>query len=663
MKFVCENCKAKYQIGDEKVAGKTLRMKCRRCGHMIQVSATVTESSVSQLNPTLAQPDASSSAPAPRSPVPAAPAAPRPPSPSPPDDDSATVVRPSPLFLRSLGSSAVPPPARPSATKVAPPAPPRASGPGASGLGVPGPLAARAAAMASRGPASSPGASNGPASSPISENVGGGSSALTGGFSRAVAGAPSVPHDAPPTDDWYVGVGGVPLGPVRLSVIREKASAGAVDGESLVWREGFEEWQPLKTFPALLSLVDEARSSRASRPLLTPVPPQGTPGPLAARSSVVPAAPRPPTKSPPPAQNGTAAQNGLAAGLTTDTHGGAASPSFQNGALSAPPAAVSVPFSLVSPASGVSALDVEGSRPSSPPRISGLPPEPSLDAFGKVDPQRADMLDPLAPQIATALRNGTALGGVSTDAMARPSYMPPASTSMPAKRRGVHPIAWAFVAMCAAFGGVAAWAVFLRKPETVIITNTVPGAPTQVGGINGAAPPAPPTDMPTGGVAPQSTGGSVAMNGSQGTQVGPGTSKIAKPDSTGGTPGGSDINRDGFGLTPGGPNVGPDTSNGGSHGQLSQGEIEGVVTRNKPGITRRCWEPAWDARDSGAGKSAKVSVSLTVGPTGSVSGSQASGGEHFPGLASCIASSVKAWQFPPSDGSTPVNIPFSFNKQ
>ena len=34
MKFLCDNCKAKYQIGDEKVAGKTVRMKCRRCGHL-----------------------------------------------------------------------------------------------------------------------------------------------------------------------------------------------------------------------------------------------------------------------------------------------------------------------------------------------------------------------------------------------------------------------------------------------------------------------------------------------------------------------------------------------------------------------------------------------------------------------------------------------------
>src|SRR3954466_9349983 len=46
MKFLCENCKAKYQIADDKVAGRTVRMKCRKCGHMIEVEASVTETSV-----------------------------------------------------------------------------------------------------------------------------------------------------------------------------------------------------------------------------------------------------------------------------------------------------------------------------------------------------------------------------------------------------------------------------------------------------------------------------------------------------------------------------------------------------------------------------------------------------------------------------------------
>ncbi|MEJ7734939.1 MAG: zinc-ribbon domain-containing protein [Polyangiaceae bacterium] len=85
MKFLCDNCKAKYQIGDEKVAGKTVRMKCRKCGHLIQVHASVTESSVARGLPghTAAAPagDAPARPPAPVSspgslPWPGAPAAP-----------------------------------------------------------------------------------------------------------------------------------------------------------------------------------------------------------------------------------------------------------------------------------------------------------------------------------------------------------------------------------------------------------------------------------------------------------------------------------------------------------------------------------------------------------------------------------------------------------
>ncbi len=43
MKFLCDQCKAKYQIADEKVVGRTVRMKCRKCGHLIEVRAAVTE--------------------------------------------------------------------------------------------------------------------------------------------------------------------------------------------------------------------------------------------------------------------------------------------------------------------------------------------------------------------------------------------------------------------------------------------------------------------------------------------------------------------------------------------------------------------------------------------------------------------------------------------
>ena len=37
MKVVCEGCQAKYQVPDERVAGRKLRIKCRRCGNGIIV--------------------------------------------------------------------------------------------------------------------------------------------------------------------------------------------------------------------------------------------------------------------------------------------------------------------------------------------------------------------------------------------------------------------------------------------------------------------------------------------------------------------------------------------------------------------------------------------------------------------------------------------------
>ncbi|MDP9149445.1 MAG: zinc-ribbon domain-containing protein, partial [Myxococcota bacterium] len=51
MKFLCEQCKAKYQIADEKAAGKTVRMKCRKCGYLIEVRAEVQETRADSSGP------------------------------------------------------------------------------------------------------------------------------------------------------------------------------------------------------------------------------------------------------------------------------------------------------------------------------------------------------------------------------------------------------------------------------------------------------------------------------------------------------------------------------------------------------------------------------------------------------------------------------------
>ena len=51
MKFLCDNCKAKYQIPDEKIAGRNLRMKCRKCGEEIIIRGPKTVESVRPMAP------------------------------------------------------------------------------------------------------------------------------------------------------------------------------------------------------------------------------------------------------------------------------------------------------------------------------------------------------------------------------------------------------------------------------------------------------------------------------------------------------------------------------------------------------------------------------------------------------------------------------------
>ena len=99
--------------------------------------------------------------------------------------------------------------------------------------------------------------------------------ALAGAFSLAVGAAEGASSDSVsmPADEWFVGINGVPVGPIRLTELRSKAAAGSVTRESLVWRDGFEDWRPLGTFPELVAIVDESLSTaRASlTPFVSPV--------------------------------------------------------------------------------------------------------------------------------------------------------------------------------------------------------------------------------------------------------------------------------------------------------------------------------------------------------------------------------------------------------
>jgi hypothetical protein len=148
--------------------------------------------------------------------------------------------------------------------------------------------------------------------------------------------------------------------------------------------------------------------------------------------------------------------------------------------------------------------------------------------------------------------------------------------------------------------------------------------------------------------------------------AGAGSARATDPKAAPSSTGTANIDMSGFGNKPvEGPSAtGPDSAGAGSGGgQLSAGEINGVVAQNQALIRRKCWQPALDQR-AGAGPSARVNASIVIGPSGNVQSASASGAEKdYPGLSSCIAGRINGWKFPPSGGATPVNIPFFFAAQ
>jgi predicted Zn finger-like uncharacterized protein len=309
MKFLCPSCKAKYQIADEKVAGRSVRMKCRKCGYVIQVSSVAglgdalpgsePPAAIDVLSDASAAPPAVAPAPVvttepalaelPEPPVAGA----RKPAPSSAGTSrfgeakkpAVAPARPAPSIVRpgtpaaSAARAPLPAPKAPPA-KSSPLKPAPAPAPAAFGIrsdkrtiqgGTTAPLPAVAPKPAATVASSALADFEEEESTRIAD-VG----ALAGAFSLAVGG--SATEAAPPADavimtadEWFVGINGVPVGPIRLSELRSKAASGSVSGESLVWRDGFEDWRPLKTYPELLAIVDESVSS--ARASLTPFTP------------------------------------------------------------------------------------------------------------------------------------------------------------------------------------------------------------------------------------------------------------------------------------------------------------------------------------------------------------------------------------------------------
>jgi len=98
---------------------------------------------------------------------------------------------------------------------------------------------------------------------------------------------------------------------------------------------------------------------------------------------------------------------------------------------------------------------------------------------------------------------------------------------------------------------------------------------------------------------------------------------------------------------------------------LDGAQIQVTVARYAPSVKRACWQSAFDTRGADAPTTARVTVALTISPNGSVPNAVVVGGDPkgYQGLARCISNRTRAWQFPPSDENTFVNVQFVFAAQ
>jgi len=61
MKVVCESCQAKYQVPDERVAGKKLKIRCKRCGATVLIRGDLIDNAAPQNGPALDRPSVAES--------------------------------------------------------------------------------------------------------------------------------------------------------------------------------------------------------------------------------------------------------------------------------------------------------------------------------------------------------------------------------------------------------------------------------------------------------------------------------------------------------------------------------------------------------------------------------------------------------------------------
>ncbi len=242
MNFDCPACQAKYQIADEKVASKSVKMRCRKCETPLLISSLgarralgASRGKAVSMPPGMSMPPVS----APRS--------------------------------RASSAQAMPPPPR------GPSLPPPSSAARTGGLPPrPTPIAAR---------------STGPSLGPVAPEAG----ALAVQIREVDTDEPAPPSlrrvaSRIPTEAWHVGIDGKVEGPVSRLELRKWMQEGRINRETLAWKDGMSGWAPIESISDLSDLLEAIRPASVPRVLVPEAPvPTGfvTPEPASAPLSAL----------------------------------------------------------------------------------------------------------------------------------------------------------------------------------------------------------------------------------------------------------------------------------------------------------------------------------------------------------------------------------------
>lgn len=589
MKFLCPQCKAKYQIADDKIDGRTLRMKCRRCEHEIVVRGDG-----------LVHEDAAA--------------------PNPPTGSSPGRLQSPKLGQRSGGSSVGPMPRRPSSHPSARPQP---------------------------------------------------ASALGADFRRQGVTAPPPPgSQRPPSvlDQWHVSIQDVPVGPMKREELARKIAAGAVTGDSLSWREGFDDWRPLKDIPELAPLL------RKSSP-----PPGlgGRPGaPASARPGQrVPPAPRAPQQSRTPSTPGlrpspaAARSNVVPIGGRLGASAAPAMDEIDTFDETAEPTRVAA-----SPFDEVNALDAQaksGAAQGSFPPIVGTSGAPATS-------EGNDLVFASIPPAAAAPPTGAIQGSFAPAPQFVAAPVAPATLSSPSlppviidRRRasgGLSVGAWIAIVASGCFGITLAIVLGTKlmadKPAQVATHAATEIGPRQLEAqvdLNLQAPTE--TTAPTAPAAPGETPLSAQLRGGNNGARRQNNTPAAAPAAANQAGGGRQLSAaeqalldrmegDDTTFRPTNRSNNDDAPTAGG-AEMSAEQLRSVINRERPSV-QHCYEVA--ARQTGSQETMRVNIHFVAAGGGRAQTVSATGGPDI--LNRCIEAAVRRWRFP---GAGEATLPFVFS--